>query len=210
MRYILSVLIGYLLGCISPASMIAKKKNRDLRREGTGNLGATNTFLTVGKKYGIMVMSFDMLKAIIAFQIAKKLLPLSAVGGLLGGGAAVVGHVFPVHMKFKGGKGLAAFAGTVLAYDPAIFVILLVISVTLVLICNYSAAMPMSASLLFPIMAGLRDGSFSVFFLASLICGLIVYKHWGNLLRACDGTDIKVREYLRGHSEENGDETHGE
>jgi glycerol-3-phosphate acyltransferase PlsY len=190
--------------------MIAKKKNRDLRNEGTGNLGATNTFLTVGKKYGFMVMGFDMLKAIIAFKISKKLLPLSAVGGLLGGGAAVVGHVFPINMKFKGGKGLAAFAGTVLAYDPAIFFILLVISVSLVLVCNYSAAMPMSASLLFPMMAGLRDESFAVFFLTSVIGGLIIYKHWGNLLRARDGTDIKVREYLWGHSEKKSEGTHGE
>ena len=210
MRYILSVLIGYLLGCISPASMIAKKKNRDLRREGTGNLGATNTFLTVGKKYGFMVMGFDMLKAFIAFRISQKLLPASVVGGLLGGGAAVVGHVFPFHMKFKGGKGLAAFAGTVLAYDPMIFVILLVISVALVLICNYSAAMPMSASLLFPLMAGARDRSFAVFFVTSLICSLIVYKHWENLLRARDGTDMKVREYLRGHSEKKSEDTRGE
>jgi len=210
MRYILSVLIGYLLGCISPASMVAKKKNRDLRNEGTGNLGATNTFLTVGKKYGFMVMGFDMLKAFIAFRISQKLLPASIVGGLLGGGAAVVGHVFPFHMKFKGGKGLAAFAGTVLAYDPTILVILLVISVSLVLICNYSAAMPMSASLLFPIMAGVRDRSFAVFFVTSLICGLIVYKHWENLLRARDGTDMKVREYLRGHSEKRSKESHGE
>lgn len=199
MRYLLSILIGYILGTISPASLIAKMKNKDLRNEGTGNLGATNTFLTVGKKYGLIVMVFDMLKAMAAFRIAEYLLPASAVGGLIGGGAAVLGHVFPFHMKFKGGKGLACFAGTVLAYDPLIFMILLVISVSLVLICNYSAAMPMSASLLFPGMAGLHDHSFAVFFVTSLICGLIIYKHWGNLLKARDGTDIKVREYLSSH-----------
>ena len=198
MRYILTILIGYLLGTFSPAMLIAKKKNHDLQKEGTGNLGATNTFLTVGKKYGFLVMGFDMLKAVIAFRIGKRLLPLSFVGGLLGGGAAVVGHVFPFYNKFKGGKGLAAFAGTVLAFDPIIFAILLVVSVSLVLIFNYSVAMPLSASLLFPIMAGLRDSNAAVFFLASLIGALVIYKHWGNLLKARDGTDMKVREYLFG------------
>ena len=206
MRYILAVLIGYLLGTFSPATLIAKKKNHDIRREGTGNPGATNTFLTVGKKYGFMVMGFDMIKAIIAFRIAEKLLPLSAVGGLLGGGAAVVGHVFPFYNKFKGGKGLAAFAGTVLAYDPIIFIVLLVVSVSLVLIFNYSVAMPLSASLLFPIMAGLRDSSAAVFFVASLIGALVIYKHWGNLLKARDGTDMKVREYLFGNRDKEQEE----
>ena len=206
MRYLLTVLIGYLLGTFSPAMIIAKKKNRDLQKEGTGNLGATNTFLTVGKKYGFIVMGFDMLKAIIAFKIGKKLLPLSAVGGLLGGGAAVVGHVFPFHNKFKGGKGLASLAGTILAYDPVIFFFLLVVTVSLVLIVNYSVAMPLTASLLFPIMAGLRDSSASVFFVAALIGALVIYKHWGNLLRARDGTDMKVREYLFGNRDKEQEE----
>ena len=206
MRYLLTVLIGYLLGTFSPAMIVAKKKNRDLQNEGTGNLGATNTFLTVGKKYGFIVMGFDMLKAIIAFRIGKKLLPLSAVGGLLGGGAAVVGHVFPFHNKFKGGKGLASLAGTILAYDPVIFFFLLVVTVSLVLIVNYSVAMPLTASLLFPIMAGLRDSSASVFFIAALIGALVIYKHWGNLLRARDGTDMKVREYLFGNRDKEREE----
>ena len=206
MRYLLTVLIGYLLGTFSPAMIVAKKKNRDLQKEGTGNLGATNTFLTVGKKYGFIVMGFDMLKAIIAFRIGKKLLPLSAVGGLLGGGAAVVGHVFPFHNKFKGGKGLASLAGTILAYDPVIFFFLLVVTVSLVLIVNYSVAMPLSASLLFPIMAGLRDGSASVFFVAALRGALVIYKHWGNLLKARDGTDLKVREYLFGNRDKEREE----
>jgi glycerol-3-phosphate acyltransferase PlsY len=206
MRYILTILIGYLLGTFSPAMIIAKKKNHDLQNEGTGNLGATNTFLTVGKKYGFMVMGFDMLKAMIAFRIGKKLLPASLVGGLLGGGAAVLGHVFPFHNKFKGGKGLASLAGTILAYDPVIFTILLVLSVSLVLIVNYSVAMPLSASLLFPVMAGLRDGSSSVFCVAALIGALVIYKHWGNLLKARDGTDMKVREYLFGSRDEEREE----
>lgn len=199
MRYIAIVAVGYLLGSINPAALISKIKNKDLRQHGTGNLGATNTLFNFGKACAALVMVFDMIKAIAAFHIGRYLIPASAIAGLLGGGAAVLGHVFPFYLKFKGGKGLASFAGLVLAYDPTIFMILFVISVSLVLICNYSAAMPMSASVLFPVMAGLRDGSFTVFFVASLVCGLVAFMHRGNLVKAVNGTDIKVREYIKEH-----------
>lgn len=206
MRYFFAITIGYLLGSFSPSAIIAKKKNHDLRREGSGNLGATNTFLSIGKKYGFLVMGIDMLKAIIAYQIASSLLPNCEFAGLIGGGAAIVGHVFPIFLKFKGGKGLACFGGTVLAYDPILFLILMLITVALVLIFNYTAAMPISASLLFPIAAGLRDRSFTIFFVASVISSIITVKHWENLVRARNGSEMKVRDYLF-HSEKEDDKS---
>ena len=199
MRYIAIIAVGYLLGSISPSALISKIKNKDLRQHGTGNLGATNTLFNFGKAWAALVLVFDMLKAIAAFHIAAYLLPASRVAGLLGGGAAILGHVFPFYLKFKGGKGLASFAGLVLAYDPIMFIMLLVICMALMLICNYSAAVPMSASVLFPIMAGLRDGSFTVFFLTSAICFLVAFMHRGNLAKAINGTDMKVREYIKDH-----------
>ena len=199
LKYIGITVVGYLLGSISPSALISKIKNKDLRQHGTGNLGATNTLFNFGKAWAALVMIFDMLKAIVAFRVAVYLLPASRVAGLLGGGAAILGHVFPFYLKFKGGKGLASFAGLVLAYDPKIFMILFVISVSLMLICNYSVAMPMSATLLFPIMAGLRDHSFTVFFLVSAICAFVAFMHRGNLAGAVNGTDVKVREYIKEH-----------
>lgn len=199
MRYIATIVVGYLLGSINPAALVSRIKNKDIRESGTGNLGATNTLLNFGKAHAAFVMLFDMMKAVAAFHIAKYLLPTSSVSGLIGGGAAVLGHVFPFYLKFKGGKGLAAFAGLVLAYDPTIFMILLVISTSLMLIFNYSVAMPMSATVLFPIMAGLRDGSLLVFFVASLVCVFVAFKHRENLVKAVNGTDIKVREYIKEH-----------
>lgn len=125
MAYIFSVIIGYLLGCLSPAALISKIKRKNLRKNGTGNLGATNVMLNFGKRFGALVMLFDIFKAFAAYKLAELLFPSAAFVGIAAGFAAVVGHVFPFYMKFKGGKGLAAFAGMVLAYNPWLFLFLL-------------------------------------------------------------------------------------
>ena len=197
MTYAIVIAVGYLLGTLSPAALISKIKNVDLRERGTGNLGATNTLLVFGKLSAAIVVLFDMFKAMVAFRIAKLLLPDVAIAGFIGGGAAILGHIFPFYLKFKGGKGLASFAGLVLAYDPPTFFILLVITMTLMLIVNYSAAVPMSASVLFPVMAGLNDKSVTVFLAASLVCGIVAFMHRENLIKAKNGTDIKVRDCIR-------------
>ena len=75
MYNIFSVLMGYFMGCLSPAAFLGRKHNKDLRKEGTGNLGATNTLIVLGAKSGILVMVFDICKAFVASRIAKRLFP---------------------------------------------------------------------------------------------------------------------------------------
>lgn len=118
---VISLVIGYLLGTLSPAALFAKLKKVNLRKRGTGNLGATNTTMVLGKQYGALVMILDIGKAFLACKLAELLFPELAVAGLLAGAAAVVGHIYPFYMKFKGGKGLAAFGGMILAYNPWMF-----------------------------------------------------------------------------------------
>lgn len=196
---ILSVLIGYTLGSLNPAAWLAKRKNTNLRERGTGNLGATNTLLVLGKSYGAFVMLFDIMKALIAVRLAERLFPLLSIAGLVAGSSAVVGHVFPCYLNFKGGKGLAAFAGLVLAVDHSLFVLLALISIILMLIINYSVAMPMSAGILFPIFYGLKTGSLAAFSVAAAISILIICKHYSNIEKARSGEDIKIRDYIREH-----------
>ena len=119
-----SLLIGYLFGGLNPAAMVAAVKKVNLRERGTKNLGATNVTLTVGMRYGVAVMLFDVMKAYISVKLARLLFPKAAAAGLLAGCGAVVGHIYPVYLKFKGGKGLAAFGGMILAMDPVLFLIL--------------------------------------------------------------------------------------
>lgn len=199
---VLSVLFcvvnGYLLGCLNPAALLAWWKDVDLRAEGTGNLGATNTTLVLGKQYGVLVMVFDVGKAYLACKVAALLLPEWEMAILLAGAAAVVGHAFPFYMKFRGGKGVAAFGGMILAFDPWIFLILLINAVLLMLIVNYGVVGPMSASTLFPVLVGVRSRSI----LEALVCAatgfLIMLKHWNVFERMRNGSETKVRDFLRG------------
>jgi glycerol-3-phosphate acyltransferase PlsY len=197
MRVTISLLIGYLLGSLSPSALLAKLKDQYLRSQGTKNLGASNTLLIMGKKCGALVMFFDIFKAYFSMKIAKWLFPQSIAAELCAGLAAVIGHVFPFYLRFRGGKGLAAFGGMVLAYDPILFCILLVLCVILMLICNYGVAMPMAAGVLFPILAGLESKSWIVFLLCAAAGLLIIVKHWSNIKRARSGNDIQIRSFIK-------------
>lgn len=198
LRVLFCLLNGYLLGSLSPAALLARVKDVNLSTEGTGNLGATNTTLVLGKQYGVLVMVFDVGKAYLACKVASFLLPEWEMAILLAGAAAVVGHAFPFYMKFRGGKGVAAFGGMILAFDPWFFLILLINAVILMLIVNYGVVGPMSASALFPVMVGVRSRSI----LEALVCAvtglLIMLKHWNVFERMRDGSETKVRDFLKG------------
>lgn len=196
---ILSILLGYLFGALNPAEWLSRRKNTDLREQGTGNLGATNTLLVFGKKYGAFVMLFDIMKAVISVRLAQKLFPSLSVAGLLAGSFSVVGHVYPFYLNFKGGKGLAAFAGLVLGVDPMLFLMLALVSIAFMLIVNYSVAMPMSAGALFPVLYGLRTGNMTAFLIAAAVSILIICKHFSNIGKARSGEDVKIRDYIQKH-----------
>ncbi len=193
------LLTGYLLGSVNPSAMLSKIKKRDLREHGTGNLGAMNTFINFGKAWGAFVMIFDIMKALIAIRIAKTFVPNLLYAGYLAGGAAVIGHMFPFYLKFKGGKGLAPFAGFVLGNHPYGFLFLFVLGIVLMVTVNYSVAMPLSVSAFFPFLAGYAAEDITVFWLTLFISILMIIKFHGNLLKAIRGEDVKVRDFIRAH-----------
>lgn len=199
MRILICILMGYLLGTLSPSALISKIKKKNLREHGTKNLGATNTLLNFGKGYAALVLAFDMLKAYAAYKLAQLLLPKLAVAGLIAGCSAVAGHIFPFYMKFKGGKGLASLGGVVLAHDPILFIILLAIGIASMLILNYSFALPISASILLPVFAGIRSASVAVGLIFAIPCSLIIYKHWDDIVKTVRGEaeNAEVKEYIK-------------
>lgn len=195
------VLIGYLLGSLNPAHFLSKRKGVDLRHEGTGNLGTTNTMLVMGKASAAAVLLLDMGKAVLSAKIAKWLFPKLVIAGMLGAFGAILGHIFPWHMHFHGGKGLACFGGMILEYNPIVFCILLVLGLGLAVVFNYGIALPISAAILFPIAAALVSRSLPVF-LVSLIASLtILYAHRENFRWVRNGEDLHIDEYLKGMRE---------
>lgn len=199
MDILLCILIGYLLGCLNPAALFSKLKKIDLRKEGTGNLGATNATMVLGRKCGALVLLFDVAKSYVAVKLAQRLFPAFFASGLIAGAAAVTGHIFPFYLKFKGGKGLASFAGYILGIDPLLLVILFVFCFSLMLLINYSVAAPMAAAMLFPILYGIRTCGDASVLIVTAVSALIIFKHFSNIEKARSGKDIKVRDYLRDH-----------
>ena len=196
-KVLFCVLVGYLLGTISPSALIAKIKKTDIRKSGTKNLGAMNTLIHFGKAWGVFVMLFDITKALIAVKIAKYYVPSMVCAGFLAGGAAVIGHMFPFYMRFKGGKGLAPFAGFVLGNNPLIFFFLLIFCVTLMFIVNYSVALPFSAAVLYPFMVGYATHDVAVFLLTAVVSIVVLIKFHGNLMKAIRREDTKVRDFVK-------------
>lgn len=152
MTAILSLGLGYLVGCINPAVLIARAKHVNLREEGTGNLGATNTAYVLGKKSGIFVMVFDILKSFFSFQLAKWLFPRLLIAGILASIGCILGHCFPVFMNFAGGKGLAAFGGLILAYSPWMFAIIVAAGTVMMFVCDTGVIAPFIGCVAFPAM----------------------------------------------------------
>lgn len=197
MAYIVCTVIGYLLGCLSPAALVSKLKGKNIRKCGTCNLGATNVMLNFGKRLGAVVMLIDIFKAFLAVKLAELIFPQISWIGMLAGFAAIVGHVFPFYMRFKGGKGLASFAGVVLAYNPWLFLFLLLTGCTLMIIVNYSFILPFYAASVFPIFAALASRSIPLTLLCAASSALIMIMHAGNVKKAIDGTDNKIRDFIR-------------
>lgn len=194
---ILSSIIGYGLGCLSPSALISKIKNKNLREHGTKNLGASNVTLTFGKKLGAAVMLFDILKAFFAYKISELLFPILPLAGIIAGVAAVVGHIFPFYMKFKGGKGLAAFGGLMLALNPLLFLFLIISGIILIIIVNQCFVMSYFAAIVTPIWVGFATKNFLATILVACASLLLMWKHFENLKKAVHHADVDVRDYIK-------------
>lgn len=198
MSAILSLVMGYFIGCINPAALVGKKKNVNLKEEGTGNLGATNTALVLGKNAGYFVLVFDMFKSIFSYKMAKYLFSRLPYAGLIAGIGVLIGHCFPVFMHFQGGKGLASFGGLVLAHDPLLFVVLLTLGLTAAYVLNYGVWLAVTATVLFPITSCLRTGDLKDLILTGIAGGLIFCMHLTNLKRAITKEDpIRTKDGLK-------------
>ena len=197
MEYIWCILIGYLLGSISFATIFSSFKKVNLKENGTKNLGATNTMLVMGKKYGALVMLLDVLKAVLAIVIARVIFPSFSAAGILTGASAVLGHIFPFYLKFKGGKGLACFGGMILALDPTLCISMLILCVGAMIIFNHSVVVPYTAAVVFPLVYCSKNPEFDVIVAAVLVSLLLALRHIPDIIRVKEGGDWKIREFFK-------------
>lgn len=132
--YFVMCVIGYLLGCANLALLLAKRKGVDLLAGGSGNPGASNTAILLGWRQGILVAVHDAGKALLAVMAAAALFPNTDGIAAVAGAACVLGHIFPVFLKFKGGKGFASYIGMMLALNWQ-FALLVIAAVVLITVC---------------------------------------------------------------------------
>ncbi|NLM33582.1 MAG: glycerol-3-phosphate 1-O-acyltransferase PlsY [Acholeplasmataceae bacterium] len=138
-KYLL-LIIAYLIGSIPFGLIISKLKGIDIRQHGSKNIGSTNVARVLGFKYGLIVLLLDSLKgAIFVALFTLKILPneYCLINPIIYGLAATIGHSFSIYLRFKGGKAVATTAGTLLAYDPILLVIALLVFFITVRITKY-------------------------------------------------------------------------
>lgn len=190
MKYVLCILIGYLIGAINPSYIIAKLRGFDIREKGSKNAGASNALILFGKVLGIGCALFDIAKATFAIWLCEKLFPELTYSFAVTGAACILGHVFPFYMNFKGGKGLACLGGMILAFDWRVFLIMLAAEIVVAIVTDYICFVPLTASAVFPIVYGIMRQDARGALIISLILPLMIYKHKENLKRIKQKTEM--------------------
>jgi glycerol-3-phosphate acyltransferase PlsY len=199
---IILCIVAYLLGSIPSSVWIGRWFfGIDIREHGSGNAGTTNTFRVLGTKPGVAVFVLDIFKGWLAvnlIRIAHNFVPGTAPFvnfELLLGGLAVFGHIFPIYVGFKGGKGVATLLGIVLAIHPVSALISLGIFTLILLISKYVSLSSMIAGLFFPftIIFIFKTTIISLVIFSILISILLVITHQKNIVRLADREENKVK-----------------
>ncbi|MBI4689780.1 MAG: glycerol-3-phosphate 1-O-acyltransferase PlsY [Nitrospirae bacterium] len=193
MKIILLLILAFIIGSIPFGVIIARIKGVDLKRVGSGNIGATNVLRTMGKGSAVATLLGDVLKGSAAVAIGKYLSVGPVYEGLLGL-SSILGHNVSIFLGFKGGKGVATGIGVLLIYSPRIAILTLIIWLVVVLITRYSSLGAIVSFGLLPANVFLFDRPKTELIIASMITLLILLRHRGNIKRLIQGTERKIGE----------------
>ena len=198
MTIFLTILCSYLAGSIPFGYLIGRWNGKDIRTLGSGNIGATNVTRAVGPVQGKICFVLDLLKGAIPVLAAQVALPGCAGIAIAAGAIAILGHMFPVYLKFKGGKGVSTGAGVALALAPLPLLCALALWVVLFLVTRYVSVASIAAAVGLPVFAYIfrlvnvgntaaKSTPVLIFFCA--IAAITVYRHRSNIKRLLDGTE---------------------
>jgi glycerol-3-phosphate acyltransferase PlsY len=187
----LALLASYLLGAI-PTSYLAGKFFRgiDLRQHGSGNLGATNLYRTLGAKFAVPVALFDMAKGAVPVMVIAPLVSSSRYFAVLCGIMAVLGHVFSVFVRFRGGKGVATASGVMLGLTPWAVLVALAVWLIVLRLSGYVSLGSMVGAIVLPIAAWfLHPLQRDIIWIQVLVALAIIWLHRANIKRLLAGTE---------------------
>ena len=208
MDLVLKLILSYLLGSISGSMLIGKLKGIDIREMGSGNAGSTNAFRTIGGAFALGVLFIDVLKGF----IAVKFVPFLQLGGILTtntidiellhiicGIGAILGHVYPIYFRFKGGKGAGTMAGVLLALFPTYLIIGIPIWLVVLVFSGYVGLSTMIAGITLPIctLFFYSNGIYSQFgFFSVMIAVFIIFTHRSNIQRMLNGNENRFEKAM--------------
>lgn len=196
---VLAVVLSYLLGSIPAAYIAGKSRGIDLRKHGSGNLGATNVIRVLGTRIGLAVFAFDMAKGAVPVLLFPRWVDADVfrghqspvLVGVLCGIAAIVGHVRPIYLKFgKGGKGVATAAGVFVGLAPAQTLLSLIVFVVVLLSSGFVSLGSLISALMLPTLLAITIGVRSVLFPISVVVAAFVFwTHRANIGRLRRGEE---------------------
>ncbi len=187
----LALILGYLAGSVPFAFLLARRAGIDVRTAGSGNVGAANVFRTTGKWRGVATMSLDVAKGVAAVLLANV---TDGGAGLAAasGAAAVVGHIYPVWLRFHGGKGVAVAAGVFAVLAPLATAIAGALFLIIVWATRYVSLGSIAATLALPPAAWWVGAPTTVVVAAACTASLILFRHRSNLYRLRSGTERRM------------------
>ena len=194
LQIVFSLLVGYALGCIQSAYLVGRLVGKlDIREHGSGNAGASNITSVMGLNYGAIVGLVDILKGAAAVQVVRWTYPTNPELAYLAGLMAVVGHMFPAYLGFRGGKGVATLAGMMFGIDWKLGVLFVLLVAVPALLTDYIVAGSFTTFLALPVVIYLGELPVSLLILSMVLTVICFYLHRGNIQRILAGEELKIR-----------------
>lgn len=191
LKWILVLVVSYLLGCIQTGVIISGAQHVDIRAHGSKSTGTTNVFRVLGAKASLVTFVGDVLKGVLACLLGLWL--LGNTGASLAGIAVVLGHMYPVFYKFKGGKGVATSLGTSLVLNPLLGLILLAVSAVGIAITHVVSVFSIVSLVAFGLINPfLCKGDVAEIIYSIVLALLVVWAHRTNIKRLLSGTENKL------------------
>lgn len=189
----LALSIAYLLGSIPFGFLLVRwKTGTDVRTKGSGNIGATNVLRTTGKALGMLTLLLDILKGAAAVAIAQWLTGGDVLWCALSALAVLLGHMFPVWLRFQGGKAVASMLGAYLVLTPFAMLGTILIFILMIWRTRYVSLSSIVSAAVFPLGVWLLYHNATYTLIAALCAALIIYKHKGNIMRLRAGTENRL------------------
>ncbi|WP_298438509.1 glycerol-3-phosphate 1-O-acyltransferase PlsY [Geobacter sp.] len=192
MNQIFLVAGAYLLGSIPTGLLLAKALGVDIRATGSGNIGATNVYRTLGRTVGITTLVGDCLKGLLPVLVARRL-GFDEAWVAAAGLAAFLGHVYTVFLRFKGGKGVATALGVFLGISPIAVLAALGVFIGVVVKWRYISLGSIAAAAVMPVAVAVVEGKPLVVALTLAVSVLVIWKHRENIRRLREGTENKFK-----------------